>query len=360
MKHWTPTHLAQLITSLSAAGYRVLGPQVQDQAIMYADLDDGSALPTGYGDAQEAGHYRLIQRDDESRFGFNLGPATWKQFLFPPEETIFSVKDGQLRSERSKPEKMAFIGVRACEMAAIRIQDRVFDQGLPEPGYSARRARLFLVAVNCSQAAATCFCDSTGDGPAVRDGADLVLTEVNPADPFYLAEAGSKAGEEMLARIGGEPATDREIAAGEAAVERARQQMSRRLEPAHLGAALLDKLDHPHWHDVADRCLACGNCTQVCPTCFCSTSQEQTDPVSLQVNHVRLWDSCFTAGHSSISGGVVHESVYSRYRQWLTHKLGSWEAQFGVSGCTGCGRCITWCPVGIDLTAEVRRLQETA
>lgn len=355
MHRWQAEQLQELIDLLKSRGRRVLGPRPENQAMVYGEID---SLPVGWGDSQEAARYRLTPRGDSSRFGYNLGPSTWKQFLFPPEERVFSFRDGKFIAAETEPVPMAFIGVRGCELAAIKVMDRVFNGGPADPAYQSRRQSLLIIAVNCSQAAATCFCASTGDGPAVGAGADLVLTEVNPADPWYLVTAPTEAGAELLEAVGGKPASQDQIEAGDAAVEQARRQMTRQLRDEDLGQALLAKLDHPHWQDVAERCLACGNCTQVCPTCFCSTTQEKTDPVTLDVDHIRQWDSCFTEEHSYVHGGVVHASVKSRYRQWLTHKLGSWPAQFGVSGCTGCGRCIAWCPVGIDLTREMQQLRE--
>lgn len=354
MRRWKPEQLQGLIDHLGKSGFRVIGPKVKDEAITYDDLEQ---LPVGWGDQQERGHYRLVPRNDQSRFGYNLGPATWKQFLFPPSEILFSYRDGEFHNERRSPQKMAFVGVRACELAAIRVLDRVFAGETPEPGYLRRREELVLIAVNCSQAAATCFCGSTGDGPRVGEGADLVLTEVNPQHPWYLVQADTANGEALLQELGGETATAADRDQATVAVSQARNQLTRSVEKQDLGERLLEKLDHSHWEDVAERCLACGNCTQVCPTCFCSTRQEQTNPVSGEVLHANLWDSCFTTGHSYVAGGVVHQSVKSRYRQWLTHKLGSWEQQFGTSGCTGCGRCIAWCPVGIDLTEELKQLE---
>ncbi|WOJ93144.1 4Fe-4S dicluster domain-containing protein [Congregibacter variabilis] len=355
MQRWNADQLQSLIERLLHDDYRVIGPTVRDEALVY---DDIRSLPTGWADSQDAGHYRLSHNDDQSRFAFNVGPCTWKQFLYPPEEAIFRVVDGEFVSARETPGKMAFIGVRACELSAIGIQDRVFTGDIVDPGYAARRKELLIVAVNCSQASASCFCSSTGDGPAVGAGADLVLTEFDPQDPFYLVEARSHSGEALLAAIGGTKVTDQELAMIDTALAVTREQMSRSIQMTGLAKDLLETLEHPHWEDVAARCLACGNCTQVCPTCFCSTTREDVDPVSLDVTHVRRWDSCFTKGHSYLSGGVTHQSVKSRYRQWLTHKLASWEAQFGTSGCTGCGRCITWCPVGIDITRETAKVRE--
>jgi len=354
MRCWRPEQLQELIDRLLADDYRVLGPRVDELAMVYDEID---SLPVGWGDTQEAGHYRLRKRQDQSRFGYNLGPHTWKQFLFPPRENIFRVRDGNFISARTEPQKMAFIGVRACELSAIAIQDKVFTGPVPEPGYKQRRDSLLVVAVNCSQAAASCFCDSTGDGPEVNTDADLILTEFDPDDPWYLVQAGSPRGECLLKDIPGTAATDDADRHLADLMENTRQQMHRKLDKTGLPETLLTALDHSNWSDVADRCLACGNCTQVCPTCFCSSARDDQDLNSGDVTRVRYWESCFNEGHSYVAGGIVHGSVRSRYRQWLTHKLASWELQYGSSGCTGCGRCISWCPVGIDLTEEVSRFR---
>ena len=356
---WEPAQLDQLIAELSGEGYAVIGPAVRDGAIVYDEID---SLPIGVGDSQEAGTYRLRDRGDDTRFGYNLGPSTWKQYLFPAREEIFRYANGEIEALDGDMQPMAFIGVRACELAAIAIQDKVFcGDGYRERHYAARREKLFLVAVDCSQAAATCFCHSSDDGPAVGDGADIVLTEILTTDgPRYLVRGATDRGKKMTAAIGGTEASDAEISLAHAAVDNARAQMHRELPREGLRDALFAALEHPTWQSIAERCLSCGNCTQVCPTCFCSAHVEETDPVSLEAVRVRRWDSCFTAGHSHVHGGPMHASIAARYRQWLTHKLASWEDQFGRSGCTGCGRCVTWCPVGIDITEEVRNLETSS
>jgi sulfhydrogenase subunit beta (sulfur reductase) len=255
--------------------------------------------------------------------------------------------------------KYAFIGVRACELQAIAVQDRVFMQGpymdLP---YAARRQNAFFVAVNCGQAGGTCFCVSMQAGPKAESGFDLALTELlDNSRHEFVVEVGSAAGVEVLEQVPHRPATDDERARATAVVAQTRQQMGRHLETDGIKELLLSNLNHSRWDDVAQRCLTCGNCTMVCPTCFCTTVEDHSDLSGTSASRVRKWDSCFTLDHSFIHGGSVRSTPRSRYRQWMTHKLATWIDQFGTSGCVGCGRCITWCPVGIDITVEVAAIR---
>jgi sulfhydrogenase subunit beta (sulfur reductase) len=139
------------------------------------------------------------------------------------------------------------------------------------------------------------------------------------------------------------------------------QHMGRQMAiaPVEIKGLLARHLEHPRWDDVAQRCLSCTNCTMVCPTCFCTTVEDVTDLADEQTERIRKWDSCFTLDFSYVSGGSIRTSPKSRYRQWMTHKLSTWFDQFGTSGCVGCGRCITWCPVGIDITEEVCAIYES-
>src|SRR6185295_19043097 len=133
----------------------------------------------------------------------------------------------------------------------------------------------------------------------------------------------------------------------------------RRMDTADIKELLYRNQEHPRWDDVADRCLGCANCTLACPTCFCGSVEDVSDLSGDTAERWRRWDSCFTLDHSYLHGGSVRASIRSRYRQWLTHKVASWIDQFGTSGCVGCGRCITWCPVGIDITEEVAAIRAT-
>jgi sulfhydrogenase subunit beta (sulfur reductase) len=358
--------LRRLIDTLTDHGYRVIAPTVRTGAITYDTITRFEDMPIGWTDRQEAGTYQLEQRADDAIFGYAVGPHSWKQFLHPPVEKLWQARrDGNgfaVSACEPAPEPLAFIGVRACELHAIAIQDRVFVEGpYIDRRYRLRREQAFIVAVNCSTAGGTCFCASMGTGPEVTAGFDLALTELlDEENHSFLLEVGSATGADVAVSLPQRAATAAEIEAAERVVARTRNAMGRTLDTAGLKEALQNNPEHPHWDEVAARCLACANCTMVCPTCFCTTVDDTTDLTGAVAKRVRRWDSCFTLDFSYIHGGSVRQSTRARYRQWLTHKLASWYDQFGSSGCVGCGRCITWCPVGIDITEVASVIRDAA
>lgn len=359
----TGGELDALFTALTDRGLTVVGPMVRDGAVVYDRLASACELPEGWSDEQGPGHYRVHHTGGPARFGYTVGPHSWKQFLFPPERRLWRAERAgagfQVLAEDGETPRYAFVGVRACELAAIAIQDRVFLGGrYVDPDYRARRERVFLVAVNCGQAGATCFCASVGTGPRVTAGYDLLLSELLEGERHdFLIEAGSERGREVLDTLPTRPAGPADHAAAERATARAAEQLGRTVELEGLKDLLQRSHDSPRWDDVAARCLTCGNCTQVCPTCFCTSVEDTTDLSGTTAERVRRWDSCFSVDFSYLHGGSVRRSGKARYRQWLTHKFAGWVDQFGTTGCVGCGRCVTWCPAGIDITAELAALR---
>jgi sulfhydrogenase subunit beta (sulfur reductase) len=358
----TPQGLAGLIGGLRAEGFRVIAPTLRDQAIVYDEVESVADLPAGWTDEQDGGHYRLRRRGDAALFGYNVGPHAWKRFLHPPLLRLWRAErtqDGLAVTGTAEPaEKYAFLAVRSCELHAIAVQDRVLLQGpYVDPHYQARREGAFIVAVNCGQAGGTCFCVSMNTGPKAKEGFDLALTELIGDEHEFLVEIGSERGAAILATIPHRAAEAMHTERAANAVAHAAGNMGRHMRSDGVRELLQANLEHPRWDDVAERCLTCGNCTMVCPTCFCTSAWDENDLTGNVAERKRRWDSCFTMDFSYIHGGSVRSSGKSRYRQWMTHKLSTWFDQFGTSGCVGCGRCITWCPVGIDITEEVRAIR---
>jgi ferredoxin len=360
------TELQSLFEVLAAKGYRIIGPTVRDGAIVYDEVHSVDELPAGWTDEQSPGAYRLKRRGDLSVFGFGVGPQSWKKFLYPPDLSLWrAAREGQhpqFSPQQHPPEKLAFIGVRACELRAIAIQDRVLLFGEhADSAYAAQRASLFVLAVQCAQAGGNCFCASMQAGPKATTGYDLALTEVM-ADGrhYFVVDIGTEHGADVLRVIPHRAASAEEAGAADRIVANTARQMTRTLETTGIKDMLYRNADHSHWDAIAQRCLACGNCTLVCPTCFCTAVGDVPDLSGQQTERRRRWDSCFNVGFAYMHGGSVRMSITARYRQWLTHKLAAWIDQCGTSGCVGCGRCITWCPVGIDITEEVRAFQAGA
>jgi ferredoxin len=359
---WTPEDLGRLIAGLREDGRAVIGPMARDGVIVYDEITSLSDLPTGWTDEQAPGRYRLARRNDEALFGFTVGPHSWKPFFLPARLRLWLARrsgaDMDVVDEAPAAPPLALVGVRACELAAIAVQDRALAvPGFADPHYAARRKAVFIVAVECGEAHGTCFCASMGTGPRVSAGCDLVLTELMDGGHRFVVRAASEAGHAMLRRLGGTPATPADIAAADALLARTTASMGRTLDTDGLPELLQQNRDSPRWEEVATRCLGCTSCTLVCPTCFCTTVEDVTDLAGTQAERIRRWDSCFALDFSYVFGGPVRRSLAARYRQWLTHKLSSWHAQYGVSGCVGCGRCITWCPAGIDITVEAAAIR---
>jgi sulfhydrogenase subunit beta (sulfur reductase) len=348
--------LDALIQILQEADRTVIGPRLREEAIVYDEITSMADLPVGWTDEQAPGRYRLKASGGSRVFDYSVGPTSWKRFTFPPRVPLGSATrspDGSASFTPAVPEapRLAFLGVRACDIAALLTQDRVLEGGsVADEDYHERRAAALIIAVQCTRAGATCFCGSMGTGPEVRAGHDLVLTEL---DEGFLVRAGSEAGKQLMARLPLGEATPDQIATVATAVASTREATSGAVVEAGLRDRLMDQLDSPRWAEVADRCLACTNCTLVCPTCFCTSVSLASDLDGAETTMAREWDSCFSASFAKVAGGNFRPRRQDRYRQWLTHKFATWYDQFGSSGCVGCGRCITWCPVGIDVREEL-------
>ncbi|HYM85071.1 MAG TPA: 4Fe-4S dicluster domain-containing protein [Candidatus Dormibacteraeota bacterium] len=348
------SNLQVLIDLLRDDGRTVIAPTVVDGTIVLDQIESVDELPAGWRDEQAPGRYRLT-RDGSRLFDFTVGPSSAKRWTFPPRvpQAVATREEGVVRFDvgASDVQSVAFLGLRACELAALGVQDRVFLGGpYTDEDYRARRAAAIVIAVECAVAGATCFCTSMGTGPAVRGGADLVLSEL---DDGFVVRAGTPVGSELLARLPLKAATSDQLHQARQQVEAVAEAIGEPVATQGLHERLLAQWDSPQWLRIAERCMTCGNCTLVCPTCFCSSVTQRSDLDGTVTTNQRIWDSCFTLGFAKVAGGNFRSRARDRYRQWLTHKFATWVDQFGSFGCVGCGRCVTWCPVGIDVRAEL-------
>ena len=350
--------LDDLIAILKARNYQVWGAQQQDGALGLAPIATAADLPRGFVESADAGTVRLVKGPRNAFFDHTLPMQGLKRLVYPAQERLYTVGQDMAANEAPvEAPRSAVIGVRPCDLAALETLTAVFEGGpFVDKRFSQRREALLLVAVNCMRPAGTCFCTSMGTGPRAERGFDLVIDELIEADRHvFVVAAGSARGREILSELPGEPASEADLKAAHDGSRACAEAQERRMAEG-VEDLLKRNYEHPHWTAVAERCLSCANCTMVCPTCFCGTVEDRSSLDGAEAERWRRWDSCFTLDFSYLHGGAVRTETASRYRQWLTHKLAHWHDQFGMSGCVGCGRCIGWCPVGIDITAEVAAL----
>ena len=358
--------LQALFECLQNNGYTLIGPRLDQGIIKFHPLNDFNELPRGIHSEQTAGNYRLQTTEDGSFFQWLVGPDSFKRYLHPPRHKLFSVKIEEqnfsvIQEETNPAEKLAFWGVRSCDLASLAILDRVLlDDMASDEYYRSRRANLFIVAASCTTSAASCFCTSMGDGPEPRQSYDVLIQEyLKEGKARHIASSGSAAGDRILHNLCDTPADENSVAAYQQQLQHNIEQLNRnRLDTTGLAQTLKQASEHPHWDEIAARCISCANCTMVCPTCFCITTDDRLDLTGEYAERWLTWDSCFNTDFSYIHGGAVRPNTRSQYRHWLTHKISTWHDQFDSSGCVGCGRCITWCPVGIDLRTELKVFQE--
>ncbi|HEY5664629.1 MAG TPA: 4Fe-4S dicluster domain-containing protein [Ilumatobacter sp.] len=367
---FTARDLHRLIALLAEEFDEVIGPVAVDGVIRMRPIGDAGDLPTGITDEQEAGTYRLQTTGSGLHFSYGPGPDSLKAIVHPPRSPVWTMRrsDGTIVVDPADPPTTtrAVIGVRACDLAALDVLGRTQTDGPhADGGFADRRDDLFLVAVDCTHPAPTCLCPSTGDGPVAEHGYDLAITEfVHPHRVFTrhtvhgLVRAGTGRGRAVVERLHLAPATPQLSAQRRAELYESRHRFVR--EMPDDAASVVMQPDHPRWQEVGERCLTCGNCTAVCPTCFCTDMEDRLDPDGVTATRTKVWDTCFSTEFSHLGDGPHRASPMSRYRHWLTHKVGTWHDQFDESGCVGCGRCITWCPAGIDLTAELEALGRPA
>lgn len=327
-----PKEEVGLLVDGLARHYQVIGPKQKGKAFVLEKLASGQEL----------------------RLDYQTSILPPRKALIRPRETMFSFHDNQVETVQDAGPQVLF-GLHPCDVHALTLLDQVFSLEYEDPYYAARRQQTYVVALNCTTVGENCFCYLMGTGPTLRDGYDLLLTDLGNE---YLVEVGSDAGEELLGHLSLRPAPRVRVVEKEKRLDQVRRQFRQQMEVTEMREVLAGSYNHPAWRELAKDCLGCGNCTMVCPTCFCFQVKDQLE---LDLNHgqrVREWDSCLLWDYSLVAlGHNFRPQLETRLKQRLYHKLYYYEDQIGTPGCVGCGRCVTNCPAGIHPLEVVARLK---
>ena len=322
-----------------------------------------SADMTVYGPVQENGYvlFRALKKGEEPLISYANARNAPKHFLFPQREEIMKYRltgrDMTFAGEEKGIEEAVLFGVRPCDARSFVLLDMLFNQEkYQDPGYIERREKTTVITLACVHPPyTTCFCAAVGGDPNSTAGADISLTDLGDS---YLAEFMTPKGERFLRLWGGlQEADGAALAKKEAIVINAAKELGPQPPAGDIKPVLDRVFEHPFWETIHSRCLKCGTCTYLCPTCHCFDISDETkgsDGV-----RIRNWDSCmyplFTV---TTSGHNPRPSQKERWRQRVMHKFKYYVDNFGAISCVGCGRCVMHCPVNIDIRKVVSDVAE--
>ena len=295
-----------------------------------------------------------------------LGPGNTmnspKDVLFPQTERLFAYRHGEAGvkiDEPSKEEKgSVLIGLRPCDARGLVLLDKVFGEPLQDPYYSEKRSQTFIIGMACEKPDPKCFCLALGSGPCSPEGSDLLLLDLGDR---YLVKAGNPKGIAFLENKAFEEADDEALARESIVKKEAEDSMKARsmLEPVGTGETLEKLMENlfedPIWNDITESCLGCGICTYLCPTCHCFDILDEVGQSTGE--RIRIWDSCqFPLFTHQASGVNPRPSAKERFRQRIMHKLCYLPQNGNLTGCVGCGRCVTECPVNLDIREVIQKI----
>jgi len=317
--------------------YKVYAPQKKADVVRFQELSDPSEITLEFTNT-------------------NVPP---KEIMFPQTETLFRFKVGGQDIEPRVPEptdKMLVFGLRPCDARAYSIVDKLWQWDFIDPYVKNRRESSTIVGFACSEPCANCFCTSLGGGPADEENLDAILFDLG--EVFYLKTITEK-GDEFVQKCGEalESAGDVERKNAQAQGKEAIEKIRRSIEVEGISEKLPGLFNDAIWKEFSSRCLGCGICTYLCPTCHCFDIQDETE--ALDGRRARMWDTCMFAEYTlHASGHNPRPTRAERTRNRISHKYSYFPEKFGVVACVGCGRCINFCPVNIDILDILGKVKE--
>jgi len=308
--------------------FKVFAPVKTDGVVRFQEVADPAQVSLDYSNS-------------------NVPP---KELMFPETETLFRYRLGGTDLDVANPAegpKRVIFGIRPCDAQAFSIVDNLYGWDFPDPYFQGRRANTVLVGLACADPCANCFCPSVGGSPASEDNVDAMMFDLG--DTIYLKGLTDR-GEEIASAISGavEAAGDAEKKAAAGQAEEASGKIQRSIDTSGIPEKLPSLYDHPFWEQFSDRCLGCGICTFLCPTCHCFDIQDEVE--QFDCRRARMWDTCMFSEYSlHTSGHNPRPTRKERTRNRISHKYSYFPTKFDVIACVGCGRCINYCPVNIDI-----------
>ncbi len=303
-----------------------------------------------------------MQAEGDIDLDIGVGPVNTKksikEFFFPQKERFFSydlTKPGEMEEPVLSDKKRVIFGVRPCDVNSISVFDAIFtsDQ-YPDPYYIKRRERTTIVAIGCNKPETTCFCVDTGGGPFSADGSDLLLVDLGDE---YLVQVLTEKGETLVNGSSGfsEPKSG-VLQKRDGIVEEAQKAIKSDIKIKKVKGWLDNNFDAPFWDTVHEKCIGCGTCTYLCPTCHCFDILDETK--GEKGERIRIWDSCMYPQFTlHASGGNPRKSGKERMRQRVMHKFKYFVDNNEMVACTGCGRCVKYCPVNLDIREVLKQIQ---
>jgi sulfhydrogenase subunit beta (sulfur reductase) len=282
-----------------------------------------------------------------------------KGILFPQSEILFNYRSEgdtvaiEVPSNEEKP--YLIFGVHPCDAMSLTMLEKVFGGKYKDPYYLERKSKAVVVSTGCPHPPPTCFCTSVGGGPFSPTGSDLLFIEIGDE---YVIQIVSDKGRKLLEDTGLGEADKEKLALRDNVMKRAEAAMGSRVETGGLKEKLDNLFDDPVWGPLTEKCLGCGICTYLCPTCHCFDVLDEA--VGPDGKRLRIWDSClFPLFTLQASGANPRRTVRERYRQRIMHKFSYLVEEHALIGCSGCGRCVTECPVNLDIRQVLNTIQGT-
>jgi ferredoxin len=317
--------------------YEVWAPVKKDSATLFDRLEDVTTLSL----------------DLENQ------PVISKKVVFPQNEPLFSYdrKGTVTETDLNAGKDTIVFGIRPCDARSFTLLDPVFEGDVPDPYYLTRRSKAVLVGIACTDPFVNCFCTSIGGNPFGREGLDLLFID---CDDAYAVEVVTDRGKDITDKTSSllSPAVPEDSIQMAQLAQESSDKISRHVDLSGLPEKLASLFEHPIWKEFALKCIGCGICTYSCPTCYCFDMQDET--TINRGRRVRTWDSCMFPEYTlHASGHNPRPSRTERFRNRLYHKFKFNQDNFGAYSCVGCGRCISLCPVNIDLIDYLSRVKET-